>query len=51
MPGDLLFFYQPITHVAMYLGDGLMIDASAPGKPIRIHGFKWSSVSGVGRPG
>ena len=51
MPGDLLFFYRPITHVAMYLGDGLMIDASAPGKPIRIHGFKWSSVSGVGRPG
>ena len=50
-PGDLLFFYRPITHVAMYLGDGLMIDASAPGKPIRIHGFKWSSVSGVGRPG
>ncbi|MEY4373788.1 MAG: hypothetical protein RL219_2557 [Actinomycetota bacterium] len=49
-PGDLLFFYSPISHVGMYLGDGLMIDASRPGKPISIHGFKWSSVVGVGRP-
>lgn len=35
-PGDLIFYstakngrYRDITHVAMYLGDGLMIDASA----------------------
>jgi cell wall-associated NlpC family hydrolase len=49
-PGDLLFFYSPISHVGMYVGDGLMIDASRPGKPISVHGFKWSSVVGVGRP-
>ena len=49
-PGDLLFFYNPISHVGMYLGNGLMIDASAPGKPIGVHGFKWKSVVAVGRP-
>jgi len=50
MPGDLLFFHNPIGHVAMYVGNGLMIDASMPGKPIAIHGFRWSKVVGVGRP-
>ena len=50
MPGDLLFFHNPIGHVAMYLGNGLMIDASMPGRPIAIHGFRWSKVVGVGRP-
>lgn len=49
-PGDLLFFYSPITHVAMYVGDGLMIDAATPRWPIRIRRFKWSAVVGVGRP-
>lgn len=50
LPGDLLFFYSPISHVAMYLGGNLMIDAARPGRPISIHGFKWANVTGVGRP-
>ena len=27
-PGDLLFFYSPISHVSMYVGGNSMIDAS-----------------------
>jgi cell wall-associated NlpC family hydrolase len=50
-PGDLLFFYHPISHVGMYIGGGQMVDASHPGKPISVHGFGWSQVVGVGRPG
>jgi cell wall-associated NlpC family hydrolase len=30
-PGDLLFFYTPISHVAMFIGGGLMIHARHPG--------------------
>ncbi|MFJ8762179.1 C40 family peptidase [Streptomyces cyaneofuscatus] len=41
-PGDLVFFgYIPardssIYHVGIYLGDGQMINAPRPGKPVRI---------------
>ncbi|MGZ4131674.1 MAG: NlpC/P60 family protein [Actinomycetota bacterium] len=30
-PGDLLFFYSPISHVALYIGGGQMIHARHPG--------------------
>ena len=26
-PGDLVFFYEPVSHVGIYVGDGQMIDA------------------------
>lgn len=29
LPGDLVFFDQPVTHVSLYLGRGRIIDASA----------------------
>ena len=35
-PGDLLFFDQPATHVAIYLGDGQMLDAPKPGDHVRV---------------
>jgi cell wall-associated NlpC family hydrolase len=30
-PGDLVFFYSPVSHVGLYIGGGLMIDADHPG--------------------
>lgn len=30
-PGDLLFFYSPISHVALYIGSGQMVHARHPG--------------------
>jgi cell wall-associated NlpC family hydrolase len=27
MPGDLVFFYEPVRHVGIYVGDGQMVDA------------------------
>ncbi len=35
-PGDLLFFNSPVSHVAIYLGDGQMIHAAGAGKDVRI---------------
>ena len=38
-PGDLLFFYQPTSHVAMYIGNGQMVHASTSGQPVKVAGF------------
>ena len=34
--GDLIFFYTPIHHVAIYIGDGKMVHAAGVGKGVRI---------------
>lgn len=36
LPGDLLFFYTPISHVGMYIGNGMMIHASNPRTGIKV---------------
>lgn len=35
-PGDLMFFYQPIGHVTMYIGNGLMISAPQTGEDVKV---------------
>nr|WP_246406774.1 C40 family peptidase [Modestobacter versicolor] len=35
-PGDLVFFYSPISHVGMYIGNGQMVHASVSGKPVAV---------------
>ena len=50
-PGDLLFFYSPISHVSMYIGGGQQIHAPATGDVVKIVPVNWSKVVGVGRPG
>jgi cell wall-associated NlpC family hydrolase len=35
-PGDLIFFYNPVGHVGIYLGDGLMVHASTYGQPVSV---------------
>ncbi|MFE5139711.1 NlpC/P60 family protein [Streptomyces fagopyri] len=34
-PGDLVFFYGDISHVGLYVGDGMMIHAPKPGAYVR----------------
>jgi len=36
LPGDLLFFYFPISHVTIYIGNGKMVSASGVRVGIRI---------------
>jgi cell wall-associated NlpC family hydrolase len=50
-PGDLIFYYNPISHVGLYLGDGQMVHAPALGKTVSITSVNWSKVVDVGRPG
>jgi cell wall-associated NlpC family hydrolase len=38
-PGDLVFFGRPITHVGIYLGHNLMVDAPHSGARVRVESF------------
>lgn len=35
-PGDLMFFYQPIGHVTIYIGDGMMVSAPQTGEDVKV---------------
>jgi cell wall-associated NlpC family hydrolase len=35
-PGDLIFFYQPIGHVTIYIGNGLMVSAPTEGQDVSV---------------
>lgn len=35
-PGDLVFFYKPVSHVAIYIGDGKVVHASTSGQPVKV---------------
>ncbi|QIG42528.1 hypothetical protein G5V58_06845 [Nocardioides anomalus] len=35
-PGDLVFYYSPISHVAMYIGNGLIVEAANPSAGVRV---------------
>jgi cell wall-associated NlpC family hydrolase len=35
-PGDLVFFYSPVSHVGMYIGNGEMVHASTEGTPVQV---------------
>ena len=51
-PGDLLFYYTPISHVSMYIGNGKAVHASRPGKPVKIDpAFGQMPYVGDVRPG
>ncbi len=35
-PGDLVFFYNPISHVGLYIGNGQMVHARTFGQPVAV---------------
>jgi peptidoglycan DL-endopeptidase CwlO len=48
-PGDLLFFFQDISHVGFYLGDGMMLDAPSAGQDVMVQPVYWSAFVGAVR--
>lgn len=50
-PGDLVFFYSPISHVSLYAGNGTVLDAPRPGKTIRYLKMSYMPWAGARRPG
>ena len=56
-PGDLIFYGTvasdpgSVYHVAMYIGNGQVVEASRPGIPVRIAAVRWTSTMPfAGRP-
>jgi cell wall-associated NlpC family hydrolase len=50
-PGDLLFYYSDIHHVAMYVGGGMMVEAPHTGADVREVPMRFDSLVGAGRVG
>jgi cell wall-associated NlpC family hydrolase len=50
-PGDLVFFYSPISHVAIYLGRGQVVHAPHTGDVVRIAPMSEMPFAGAVRPG
>ncbi|MET7340214.1 NlpC/P60 family protein [Streptomyces sp. NPDC005547] len=49
-PGDLVFFYDDISHVGIYKGDGMMIHAPKPGANVREESIYYMPIYGSVRP-
>jgi cell wall-associated NlpC family hydrolase len=46
-PGDLVFYYSPISHVALYIGNGMIVHARTHGVPLSVTsvdqgGYRWA---------
>ena len=48
-PGDLIFYYSPISHVSVYIGGGQRISATHTGDYVRVQSLG-SSIVGYARP-
>jgi cell wall-associated NlpC family hydrolase len=51
MPGDLVFYYSPISHVGMYIGNGMIVHAANPGEGVRVSPLHSMPYVGAVRPG
>jgi cell wall-associated NlpC family hydrolase len=50
--GDLVFFYPgSISHVGLYAGNGTILHASRPGKPVQYIKMAYMPYAGARRPG
>lgn len=43
-PGDLLFYYTPVSHVAMYIGNGKIVTAAQSGEMVKISDMEYKSM-------
>jgi cell wall-associated NlpC family hydrolase len=50
-PGDLVFFYTPISHVGMYIGNGMIVHAANPSAGVRVSPLHSMPYVGAVRPG
>ena len=50
-PGDLVFYYSPVSHVGIYIGNGQIVHAANPGTGVVVAGVFSMPFSGAVRPG
>ncbi|MFB1041354.1 C40 family peptidase [Streptomyces chrestomyceticus] len=49
-PGDLVIYFPGATHVAMYLGDGMVVQAPRPGARVKVSPVASNPLLGAVRP-
>ncbi|MFE9879003.1 NlpC/P60 family protein [Streptomyces sp. NPDC005784] len=49
-PGDLVIYFPEATHVAIYLGDGMVVQAPRPGATIKVSPIAANPLLGAVRP-
>ncbi len=49
MPGDLVYFYSPVSHVGIYVGDGKMVHARTFGQPVAVTSVDQAGYRGAVR--
>jgi cell wall-associated NlpC family hydrolase len=50
-PGDLVFYYSPVSHVAMYIGNGMIVEARNPRADVVVSPLHSMPYVGAVRPG
>jgi peptidoglycan DL-endopeptidase CwlO len=51
IPGDLVFFYSDLSHMGLYIGNGMMVHAPRPGEVVRMRSIDIMPIAGFRRPG
>lgn len=49
-PGDLVIYFPEATHVALYIGDGLVVQAPRPGAAVKVSPLASNPLLGAVRP-
>ncbi|MGI3227621.1 NlpC/P60 family protein [Streptomyces sp. GTA36] len=49
-PGDLVVYFPEASHVAMYLGDGMVVQAPRPGATVKVSPIAANPILGAVRP-
>ena len=49
-PGDLVIYFKGATHVALYIGNGLVVQAPRPGSYVKVSPIAANPVLGAVRP-
>ena len=47
-PGDLVFFYSPVSHVGIYIGNGQMVHAPTSGDVVKVAPLDWPASAAPG---
>ncbi|WP_231486916.1 C40 family peptidase [Candidatus Blastococcus massiliensis] len=48
-PGDLVYFYSPVSHIGIYIGGGKMVHASTFGEPVKVGSVDMAGYVGARR--
>jgi cell wall-associated NlpC family hydrolase len=50
-PGDLVAYYSPVSHIGMYVGNGMIVHAANPSTGVNMAPVGSMPISGAVRPG